>query len=175
MVLSLTILFLLLTSCSSKKNTQSYKTTSIASISAISKKEAIQRQEYMFLQNIYFDFDSYKITNIQDKANLQLVKRYLMQNQDKNILLTGYCDEKGSDSYNNDLGLKRANEVKQTLIDLGINQDRIQVKSFGRVIGNKNIGNNKTEYNEEEKEYNQEEQKLNRKVVINIMEEENEK
>lgn len=54
------------------------------------------------------------------------------KNIDLQVLLEGNCDELGSEKYNYSLGLRRANSVKSSLISLGINKDRIFVKSFGK-------------------------------------------
>ncbi len=46
--------------------------------------------------------------------------------------IDGHTDAQGTDSYNRALGLKRAKSVKTYLVSLGIPEDRIQVKSFGK-------------------------------------------
>jgi peptidoglycan-associated lipoprotein len=149
----LCLLFYLIvnTSCS-VKTTKILKNVDTTVKQNKTKQEIKLPQEPMFLQEVFFDFNSFEIVNIQDEHNLKLIKRYLLQNKNKKLLLVGYCDERGSDEYNIDLGLKRAEKVKQTLIDFGIDQDRIQTNSVGKVAGN-----------------SEEEQRLNRKVVINIV------
>lgn len=46
--------------------------------------------------------------------------------------IDGHTDAQGTDSYNHALGLKRAKSVKTYLVSLGIPEDRLQVKSFGK-------------------------------------------
>ena len=46
--------------------------------------------------------------------------------------IDGHTDAQGTDSYNRTLGLKRAESVKTYLVSLGISEDQIQVKSFGK-------------------------------------------
>ena len=43
----------------------------------------------------------------------------------------GYCDWKGTPAYNKSLGDRRAGSVKSYLIDLGIDQNRIEIISMG--------------------------------------------
>jgi len=46
--------------------------------------------------------------------------------------IDGHTDAQGTDTYNRVLGLKRAESVKTYLVSLGIAEDQIQVKSFGK-------------------------------------------
>ena len=46
--------------------------------------------------------------------------------------INGHTDALGPDSYNQALGLKRAESVKTYLVSLGIADDRIQTQSFGK-------------------------------------------
>ncbi len=49
----------------------------------------------------------------------------------KNITVEGNCDDRGTISYNIALGQKRANEVRDYYIKLGINADYINTVSYG--------------------------------------------
>lgn len=86
---------------------------------------------------IYFGFDLYKLTD-EDidtmRQNVELVKgdTEAMNIADKySLKLEGNCDEWGSDEYNFALGLKRANAVKDELINNGIASERITLVSYG--------------------------------------------
>ena len=48
------------------------------------------------------------------------------------IKLAGNCDDRGSDEYNYDLGLRRATSVKKQLINLGVDKDKIMIVSYGK-------------------------------------------
>ena len=52
-------------------------------------------------------------------------------NDDARILIEGYCDWKGTPAYNKSLGDRRASSVKQYLVDLGADGNRIDVLSMG--------------------------------------------
>ncbi|MGB5966245.1 MAG: OmpA family protein [Sulfurimonadaceae bacterium] len=86
---------------------------------------------------IYFGFDLYKLAD-EDvdtlRQNVELVKgdAEAMNIADKySLKLEGNCDEWGSDEYNFALGLKRANAVKDELINDGIAAERITMVSYG--------------------------------------------
>ena len=63
------------------------------------------------------------------KANAELLTAELAE---KNIVIEGHCDERGTQSYNMVLGEARANAVKTFLEDLGISSDKLQVVSYGK-------------------------------------------
>lgn len=58
------------------------------------------------------------------------------------VLIQGHCDEVGSDEYNIELGLRRAEGIKDYLVSLGIKEDKIKTVSYGkkRPIFNKETG-----------------------------------
>ena len=58
--------------------------------------------------------------------------------------MEGYCDERGSDEYNLELGEKRAKATKRYLVRLGVKPDRITTISYGRVFtGRKRMARNR--------------------------------
>ncbi len=97
-------------------------------------KEAIITQEPkvkdLTISPIHFDFDRYVI-RIEDKGVLAKVAKEIEKDSTIEITIKGYCDPIGTDQYNYNLGLRRANSVKDYLMKLGVNQNRITTKSFG--------------------------------------------
>ena len=84
------------------------------------------------LQDIYFDFDQATILNPAKpvlEANAALLQTRF---KNRNVLIEGHCDERGSVEYNLVLGVRRAQVVKAYLMDLGISQSRIRIVSFGK-------------------------------------------
>ena len=79
---------------------------------------------------IFFGFDQYNI-GAAERAKLQDVAGYLGSNPEAKILVEGYCDWKGTPAYNKSLGDRRAGSVKSYLIDLGVDQNRIEIISMG--------------------------------------------
>lgn len=82
-------------------------------------------------QTVYFDFDKSDVRS--DAAReLQQNARVLKEYPDVKILVEGNCDERGTVEYNLALGDRRANAVKQYLVDLGISPNRISTISYGK-------------------------------------------
>ena len=72
------------------------------------------------LEAVYFDFDSAAIRGDQ-RPTLQANVGAINQNAGwKTVVLEGHCDERGSEEYNLALGERRANSVKQYLVDSGV-------------------------------------------------------
>jgi len=78
---------------------------------------------------IVFNHDSWVI-HMDHFTELRNFANYLETN-DYDVLIEGHCDESGTNAYNLVLGQKRAEAVKEFMNHLGINQERIQVTSYG--------------------------------------------
>ena len=79
---------------------------------------------------IFFGFDQYNI-GAEERTKLQDIASYLGDNPNARILVEGYCDWKGTPAYNKSLGDRRATSVKDYLVDLGVNNNRIEILSIG--------------------------------------------
>ena len=79
---------------------------------------------------IFFGFEQYNI-GAEERTKLQDVASYLSDNPNVRILVEGYCDWKGTPAYNKSLGDRRATSVKDYLVDLGVNDNRIEILSMG--------------------------------------------
>ena len=80
---------------------------------------------------VFFGYDSSDL----DSDALELLQdqvAWLKQNSDVTITIEGHCDERGTREYNLALGEKRAQSVKNYLIGLGINPDRVSTISYGK-------------------------------------------
>jgi len=56
----------------------------------------------------------------------------LSENSLLQLSIEGHCDERGSDTYNLKLGIKRAQAVKEYLVRKGIEGSRLHTVSFGK-------------------------------------------
>lgn len=81
-------------------------------------------------RSVYFDFDSAAVKSEFDPA-LQAHARYLASNPKAKIRIEGSADERGSSEYNRQLGLKRAENVRQSLISQGAPDKQLSVKTLG--------------------------------------------
>lgn len=78
---------------------------------------------------VYFGFDSYAVESAES-GKVQQVATALRDSSSR-LIIAGFTDERGTQEYNRGLGERRAQAVRQALIDSGIQADRIQTVSFG--------------------------------------------
>jgi outer membrane protein OmpA-like peptidoglycan-associated protein len=74
---------------------------------------------------VYFDFD---MDNVKPDAAAILKQQaaWLLQNPDAKVNLAGHTDAVGSNEYNDDLAMRRANAVQQYLYDNGVSAAQMQ-------------------------------------------------
>ncbi|MBN2779669.1 MAG: peptidoglycan-associated lipoprotein Pal [Alphaproteobacteria bacterium] len=79
---------------------------------------------------VYFDFNMYDLKQeAQDKLSVQA--EWLNMYKDVNVTVEGHCDERGTNAYNQGLGSRRANAVKDFLMERGVEASRIKTVSYG--------------------------------------------
>ena len=92
--------------------------------------ESLNKYDFVVLNNIYFKFDSAELTD--DSADgVNSIYNFLILNPDKNILLEGHTDDVGNEDYNLSLSERRAESVKNALINKGVLPERIKTKGNG--------------------------------------------
>jgi peptidoglycan-associated lipoprotein len=80
---------------------------------------------------VFFDFDAYEIR--PDAQNtLQQQAAWLQQYGQYTVTIEGHADERGTREYNLALGERRAAAVRNYLIALGVDGNRIQPISYGK-------------------------------------------
>ena len=80
---------------------------------------------------VYFGFDRDVLTP-EATAILDQQAQWLLQNPEVTVDLAGHTDAVGSNAYNQDLGLRRADRVRDYLISQGVDAGRLtSVVSFG--------------------------------------------
>lgn len=80
--------------------------------------------------DVYFEFDRYQLT-AESRNVLNTVAAMLREEPKFSILIEGHTDERGTESYNLTLGAKRANAVREYLVNYGIAASRISTISYG--------------------------------------------
>lgn len=80
---------------------------------------------------VFFALDSHQL---QPKARATLEKQaqWLRQHPSVSVTIEGHADERGTREYNLALGERRANAVRDYLIALGINGNRMKTVSYGK-------------------------------------------
>ena len=104
--------------------------------------EAPFEEKIAIIQKIHFEFNRWNIRPVSFPI-LDDVVAVLQQNpQIKKIRIEGHTDWIGSDEYNMKLSVKRANSVRDYLIQKGIAADRLVAEGFGE---SQPIGDNNTD------------------------------
>ncbi len=90
---------------------------------------------------VFFAYDSSALTdNAEEVLDTQVNWLNMRKHKNVNVIVQGYCDERGTREYNLALGERRANAVKNYLVSQGVAADRISVISYGKerpaVLGN---------------------------------------
>lgn len=111
-------------------------------------------EEFVF-ENIFFDFDKY-VLKPESLSSLKRLVKFLIENPNVNILVTGHTDNVGSSSYNQTLSLRRAESVQQYLLENGMLPGRVLVEGKGDTMP---MLPNSTPQN----------QALNRRITIRVL------
>jgi len=82
------------------------------------------------LEHVLFDFDKYNI-KLQYYHLLDEVARVFKMNPDLRVIIEGHTDNIGTAAYNMKLSFRRANAVKEYLINRGVAGDKMKVEGFG--------------------------------------------
>lgn len=81
-------------------------------------------------ESVHFAFDS-SLLSEQAQQILHNKAEYLRSYSDVRVTVEGHCDERGTEAYNIALGERRAESVKNFLVDLGIGANRLNTISYG--------------------------------------------
>ena len=90
---------------------------------------------------ILFDFDSSKVEE-GVKESLNTLGKALAENKDIKLKIDGHTDYIGTEQYNLNLSLKRANSIKNYLIGRGVSANNISIEGYGK---QNPVANNSTE------------------------------
>jgi peptidoglycan-associated lipoprotein len=83
------------------------------------------------VKDIYFDYDRYDVRPA-DGTVLKADADFLAAHPGYKLIISGHCDERGSEDYNMALGSSRADGVRDQLAGLGIGRERIKTISYGK-------------------------------------------
>jgi len=98
-----------------------------------------EKKDNLSLNNLFykisFDFNSYSLNDNQ-KEKLKTLLVFLRKNEDalsnKEIVIEGNADQRGTDEYNYALGIKRAHYIKeQILFNTSVLNNNIKIISYG--------------------------------------------
>ena len=132
LVLSLTLVSRTLTTTQMRENTIRINALELNVLKANVAEEKAKDPEYKPPKDVIvvlddrglnFDFDK-SIVKEQYYAMLKDLVSYIEENN-YDITIAGHTDSKGSELYNEKLAMRRANSVKEKLLELGLSPDRI--------------------------------------------------
>jgi peptidoglycan-associated lipoprotein len=83
------------------------------------------------LRDVFFGYDSWTISEDGRQA-LTRDAEWMKSNVSALVKVEGHCDERGTSAYNLVLGEKRAKAVRNYLVELGVNANRLSVVSYGK-------------------------------------------
>lgn len=78
---------------------------------------------------VYFDFDS---SVVKDAYHDQVMKVSEALKAGSSVQVAGHCDERGTTEYNLALGSRRATEVRNALVQMGAQEDKVTTISYGK-------------------------------------------
>ncbi|PID41785.1 MAG: peptidoglycan-associated lipoprotein [Proteobacteria bacterium] len=102
-------------------------------LSYAEREEMAKEREAAALREIrtfYFSFDG---SELKPESRLPLMAhaRFLVANPGANIVIEGYCDERGTKEYNMALGERRAKSIERFLVINGVSRRQIETISYG--------------------------------------------
>jgi len=100
---------------------------SVLSTDIESLQEAISEGS---VRPIFFDYDQAELTS-DSKAILEENARWFRRFPAAQVIIEGHCDERGTEEYNLALGDRRAEAVRQFLLQVGLESTRLDTISYG--------------------------------------------
>lgn len=100
-----------------------------------------ERGLVLTLGDVLFDFDKATLKPGGQRAVSELTK-FLKEYPERKVMIEGFTDSIGSESYNEELSRRRADAVRMELNKNGISSGRIQIRGYGERFA---VASNNTE------------------------------
>ncbi len=82
------------------------------------------------LRDVMFDTGKAELKSGADRQ-LDMIATFLSQHAERHVLIEGFTDSVGSESYNERLSERRADAVRSALLTRGVDASRIQIEGYG--------------------------------------------
>jgi outer membrane protein OmpA-like peptidoglycan-associated protein len=92
--------------------------------------QQVEKNAETVLRNIFFEFDKYELSE-KSKVELQKIAQFLTANPSIRVEIGGHTDNVGREDYNQKLSERRANEVKNQLMALGVKSIQLTAVGYG--------------------------------------------
>ncbi len=89
-----------------------------------------ERGLVLTLGDVLFDFDKASLQPGGQRAVAELAT-FMEEYPERNVMIEGFTDSIGSESYNENLSGRRAESVRRALLDRGISPNRIETIGYG--------------------------------------------
>lgn len=83
------------------------------------------------LGDVLFDTNKAQLKS-GGSRNVEKLAEFLKEYPQRKVLIEGFTDSTGSDSYNRTLSEERANAVRNALVERGVSGDRISTRGYGK-------------------------------------------
>lgn len=113
------------------KGKQELESKLVAAMQEMAKVREEKRGLIVSLSDILFESGKSKLAP-GARDNMTKLAKILSAYPDRQILVEGHTDNVGSDEFNQRLSQNRAQEVRKTLIEAGLNPDMIKATGFGK-------------------------------------------
>ncbi|MFZ9963350.1 MAG: OmpA family protein [Burkholderiales bacterium] len=114
-----------------QQRTSSLDSSDEAGNSVTDPKSKLNEPDGLLAQrSIYYMFDSFEIQP-EYKPILEAHSKFLVDNPSFRVRIEGNCDDRGSREYNLALGQSRAEQIRKSMLLLGVSVEQIEVVSFG--------------------------------------------
>ncbi len=80
---------------------------------------------------IYFAYDSNALAP-SETAKLDKVAEYINRYDNLYLIIEGHCDQRGTEEYNRSLGDRRANMIREYLVNANVKADKLRAISYGK-------------------------------------------
>jgi len=115
-------------------------------------KEPIRKGSIIVLEHIYYDFNK-SVIRTGDSYELEALAQLMEQYPSMEIELGAHTDSRGTDEYNLQLSLRRAESAKEFLVQRGIAQERVKAFGYGESLLRNRCADG-VECTDEEHQYN---------------------
>jgi peptidoglycan-associated lipoprotein len=126
---------LLLAACSSHPADTGNATGANTGADTTTSSSIVPGSEQDLAQNVgdrvFFDFNETTIKP-EGQQTLQRQAQWLQKYPNVTVTVEGHCDDRGTREYNLALGERRATAVKNALVALGVQANRIKTISYGK-------------------------------------------
>ena len=123
---------------------------------SLSLKDRIEKEKVIVLDRVFFETDSWVLKALSS-PQLEELAQWLKSQPDTKILIKGHTDNRGKESYNQQLSERRAQSVASDLQKRGVSTEQLKAVGYG---SQQALNNNQTE----------EERQKNRRVEFEVVE-----